>query len=173
MAEDTQNQDDLQQKIEEAQKEADAKEASTGSGEPNVEELKNALARAMADLANYKRRTEEERIKFVKYANAELLRQIMPVVDNFDRSTQHLPAELKENIWAKGVVQIHDQLLKALEQLGVKKMKTVGEKLNPNLHDAVMQGSGEKDMIIEEFEPGYTLGGEVIKPAKVKVGNGE
>ena len=80
---------------------------------------------------------------------------------------------MKGDDWAKGVIQIHDEFLKKLKDSGVEKMKTVGEKLDPNKHEALMSGPGEKDIITEEFEPGYLYHGETLKAAKVKVGNGE
>lgn len=137
-----------------------------------IEELTNQLARALADLQNYRRRNEEEKAGFVKFANAELLKVIIPILDNLDRSVTHLPAELKDNDWTKGMLHIHEDLLKTFEKIGLKKIKTVGEKLDPKKHEALLAGPGEKDVITEEFEPGYSLMDEVIKPARVKVGDG-
>lgn len=142
------------------------------ANEAKIEELTNALARAMADLQNYKRRTEEDQGKFVKFANAELLKILLPIIDNFDRSASHMPEDLKKNDWAKGILQIHDEFLKTLEKIGVKRIKTVGEKLDPKLHEGLIAGPGKKDVVLEELEPGYTLNGDVIKVAKVKVGDG-
>lgn len=172
--------DDIQEKTEEVkdkeensqQQQSNDKDAENLSAGRQVEELTNTLARAMADLQNYKRRTEEDKSKFVKFANAEMLKILLPIIDNFNRSINHLPESLKDDEWAKGIVQIHDEFIKTLEKIGVKKIKTVGEKLNPNLHEGLIAGEGEKDIIIEEFEPGYTLNGDVIKVAKVKVGDG-
>jgi len=141
--------------------------------ENKVEELTNALARSMADLQNYKRRVQEDRIKLIKFANTDLLQKLIPIMDHFDRSAKHLPEELKENDWVKGVIQVHDELLKTLENVGIKKIKTIGEIFNPNLHEALMQGEGEKDIITEEFEAGYIYNEETLKAAKVKVGNGK
>ncbi len=137
-----------------------------------IEELTNALARAMADLANFKRRTEEERGRFVKAANRDFISSLLPIVDNFHRSWSHLPQELKENEWIKGVLQIHDGLEKTLTLWGVKRMETNGQKLDPKRHQVIMAGPGEKDVITEEFEPGYWLGEDVLKPATVKIGDG-
>ncbi len=137
-----------------------------------IEELTHALARAMADLQNFKRRNEEERAGLFKYANIELLKSLLPFIDNLDRSIFHLPEDLKENQWTKGVIHIHADLLKTLETLGIQKIKTVGEKLDPLKHEGLMSGPGEKDIIIEEFEPGYIMGDTVIKVARVKVGDG-
>lgn len=135
-------------------------------------ELTNQLARAMADLQNFKRRSEEEKASFVKFANAELLKTILPILDNLDRSVTHLPEELQDNEWAKGMLHIHDDLIKTFEKLGIEKIKTVGERLDPTKHEAMLTGPGEQDVILEEFEPGYTLLDDVIKVAKVKVGDG-
>jgi len=167
--------DELQKKVEEAKAEdqkANDEQQMTNDKDDKIEELTNALARAMADLQNYKRRTEEDQAKFVKFANAELLKVLLPIIDNFDRSAEHLPEDLKKNDWAKGVVQIHDDFLKTLEKVGVKKIKTTGEKLDPKLHEGLIAGPGKKDVILEELEPGYTLNDQVIKVAKVKVGDG-
>jgi len=171
--------DDLDDKIKAAQAADQAQQATQAQTQNDqdekdakIEELQNQLARCMADLQNFRRRSEEEKASFVKWANAEMLKNILPILDNLDRSVTHLPADLKENEWTKGMLQIHNDLLKTFEKLGVKKIKTVSEKLNPKMHEALMAGPGEKDMITEEFEPGYTLGDEVIKVAKVKVGDG-
>lgn len=137
-----------------------------------IEELTQALARSMADLQNFKRRSDEEKVSFLKYAHAELLKNLLPFVDNLDRSVSHLPEELRENQWAKGVVHMHADLMKTLTSMGIEKIKTVGEKLNPNWHEGLMSGPGEKDVIVEEFEPGYKLGDTIIKVARVKVGDG-
>ena len=162
--------DDLNEKIkqEDQQKTQDEKDAK----DARIEELQSQLARCLADLQNFKRRSEEEKASFVKWANTEMLKSILPILDNLDRSVTHLPAELKDNEWTKGMLHIHSELLRTFEKLGIKKIKTVGEKLNPKSHEALMTGPGEKDVVTEEFEPGYTLGEEVIKVARVKVGDG-
>lgn len=141
-------------------------------GTKKVDELTNALARCMADLQNYRRRSEEDKGRFVKFANAELLKVLLPALENLDRSCRHLPEELKENAWAKGVLHTQSDLTKALALLGVTKIETVGKKLDLKFHEALIQGPGEKDVITEELDPGYLVNGEVLKAAKVKVGDG-
>ena len=164
--------DDLKEKDDKMMDEQNKKDSKEDEMQAKIDELTEALARTMADLQNYKRRAEEDRINFVKFANAEILKQLIPTLDNFDRCVSHLPNDLNKNNWAKGVVQIHDNLFDTLEKIGVRKIKTVGEKLDPNLHEGLMTGPGKQDIITEEFEPGYTLNNEVIKPAKVKIGDG-
>jgi molecular chaperone GrpE len=173
MTDDTKKDDELKDKVtDEAQNPPISETEVLEQKEDQVAELTNALARAMADLQNFKRRTEEDQSKFVRFASSEMLRMILPVVDNLNRSKSHMPEDLKENEWAKGVIHAHDDLLKNLEKMGVKKMEVVGKKLDPKFHDGVMMGTGERDMVVEELEPGYTLNGEVLKVAKVKVGDG-
>ena len=167
--------DELTAKIAEAEK-ADAEQSASDdkkdTSQKKIEELTAQLQICMADHLNYKRRAEEDKIRFVKFANAELLKIIIPIVDNFDRACQHLPENLKEDVWAKGVVHTHDDLMKALEKIGVKKIETVGKKLDTTKHEALLAGPGEKDIIIEELDPGYSYNDETIKAAKVKVGTG-
>jgi len=151
---------------------AKATEAQLNENNKRIEELTNHLARCMADLQNYRRRSEEDKGRFVKFANAEMLKVLLPAFENLDRSCKHLPDNLKEDSWAKGVLHTQADLWKALEKLGVKKIETVGKKLDLKLHEALIAGPGEKDVILEELDPGYTINGETLKAAKVKVGDG-
>jgi molecular chaperone GrpE len=177
---DNKKDDDLLKKVEELKKnEEEVREANSEDDhqkeeekDMKIEELTNALSRCMADLQNMKRRTEEDRLKFAKYANAEMLKILIPIFDNLSRSVDHQPQELKDNEWAKGISHVYDDLLKTLDKIGVKKIKTVGQSFDHEFHEALMSGPGEKDIVLEEFEPGYTLQGETIKAAKVKVGDG-
>lgn len=175
--------DELQQKVEEAEGEdtnprkndqgqQQQEEQQKSDSDKQIEELKGQLARCMADMQNFKRRAEEDKMRFVKFANAELLKEILPIIDNFDRGCQQIPEHLKDDAWTKGVVHTHDDLMKALEKIGVKRMVTVGQILDPTKHEAVLSGFGKKDEIIEELEPGYVYNEETLKPAKVKVGDG-
>ncbi|QQR83222.1 nucleotide exchange factor GrpE [Candidatus Peregrinibacteria bacterium] len=175
--EDSSPNDDLAAKVSAAQQQDDAHNQAAAAGNDSKDEqaqqiadLKEALTRTAADFQNFKRRAEEDKMRFVKFANADLLQKLLPILDNFDRSCQHLPENLKEDSWAKGVIHTHDELMKTLDLIGVKRMETVGQKLNPNLHEAVMQGEGEPDIILEEFEPGYLYNDTLVKVAKVKVG---
>jgi len=106
------------------------------------------------------------------YANTELLRAVFPVIDNLKRAFDHLPADIQDHEWVKGISSIEKQLLETLTSLGLEPIKTIGEKFNPELHEAVMQGPGEKDQITQEFEKGFSFKGRALKPAKVKVGDG-
>lgn len=137
-----------------------------------IEELTEAAKRSMADLQNYKKRAEEERREFAKFASANVFMEILPVFDSFERAQEHLPEDLKENDWAKGIQGIIKQFEQIMEKFQIKKMKTVGEKFDPNKHEALAQGPGEKDIIINELETGYEMDGHTLRAAKVRVGDG-
>lgn len=140
--------------------------------EAKVEELTDTAKRSMAELQNAKRRMEEEKDTFAKFACANVFMQILPVFDSFERAKQNMPEDIKDNDWAKGIESIVKQFEAIMEQFKISKMKTVGEKFDPNLHEAVASGPGEKDIITEEFEGGYMIEDSALKPAKVKVGDG-
>ncbi|MDD4352518.1 MAG: nucleotide exchange factor GrpE [Candidatus Gracilibacteria bacterium] len=137
-----------------------------------LEQTKAALARSQADFINYKRRNEEERADFASYAAAKVLEEVIAVFDNFKRAAAALPQDLQVNDWAKGIVVIEKHFEDTLNKLGVQKMRSLGESYNPELHEAVMRGEGKQDEILEELEAGYKLNGKVLRPAKVKVGDG-
>src|SRR3989339_817440 len=109
--------------------------------------------RSAADLQNFRRRVDEEREGLKIFANVELIKSLFPTVEN-----------LKDDEWVKGIQAIEKQLIDTLTSLGLEEIKTVGEKFNPNLHEAVMQGSGEKDIIIQEFAKRFI--GRIYKEVK-------
>lgn len=171
---------DLKKKLEEAKAQAanrDAKDhAAQDAALDGSDQLKKDLAemtelakRTMADLQNLRRRNEEERGTLVKMANLNLIAQILPIVDNLDRAITHSPGDE----WAKGIEMSLGQLHNVLENFGVKRMECVGQPFNPDLHEALTQGPGPANTVVEELEKGYLLGDRVIRHAKVKVGDGD
>ncbi len=125
--------------------------------------------RTMADLHNLKRRQEDERRLIITMANVDLIRSLLPIVDNLDRAKKHVPQGAET--WFQGIEMCINQLHKVLEDTGVKSIEAVGKTFDPNFHEAIMQGPGQKDMIIEELEKGYMIGDRVIRHTKVKIGN--
>ncbi|HEY5806215.1 MAG TPA: nucleotide exchange factor GrpE [Candidatus Saccharimonadales bacterium] len=136
-----------------------------------IDELTEALQRERADATNLRRRYEEQIASLQTLAKASVVRDLLPVIDNFERALKHAPADLSENDYIKGIQGIVKQFEKVLEQLGVKKIKTVGEPFNPHLHEAVSmeEGDGDQEIVSEELQPGYTLGEEVLRHAMVRV----
>ena len=136
-----------------------------------LSELTRALQLERADAVNLRRRHEEELAKLRLVAKANVVRDLLPVIDNFDRALHHIPKNLAHDPFIKGVEGIVKQFEKTLLNLGVQKIKTVGEHFNPVYHEAISleEGNGTEPVISEELQPGYTLNGEVIRHAVVKV----
>ncbi|HEU0169247.1 MAG TPA: nucleotide exchange factor GrpE [Chloroflexota bacterium] len=128
--------------------------------------------RAAADFANYKRRAEQERTEMAKLFNESLMKALLPVLDNFERALGSMPEELKGNSWAEGVSLTEKALRAALEREGLCTIEALGQKFDPNLHEAVahdVSDEHDEDSVIEEFQKGYKLGDRVIRPSMVKV----
>ena len=144
-----------------------------------IAELTEALKRERADAENVRRRAEDERASSANFYKAMILRELLPAIDNLERALKHVPKELAGNNYVKGVQGVAKKFDKALEQLGLERIKTVGEHFDPRLHEAISiedkggthsTSSGrEVEVVCEELQPGYKLGDEIIRHAMVKV----
>jgi molecular chaperone GrpE len=136
-----------------------------------VAELTQALQLERADAVNLRRRHEEEIASLRNRVKAGIIHDLLPVIDNFERALKHVPKELKGNDYIKGVRAIVKQFEKTLADMGVARIKTVGEHFNPHLHEAVSleEGDGDREIITEELQAGYRLGDDVIRHAMVRV----
>lgn len=149
-------------------------EGDLGNANQKIQEMTEAAKRALADLQNYRKKAEEEKAAFVQFANIALILELLPVLDNFNRAFAQVPEEVQKTDWFKGALQIEQQLVGIMRKQGVSEMPSqVGKPVDAKFHDALAVGPGAKDIVIEEFEKGYMLGEKVIRPAKVKVGDGK
>lgn len=136
-----------------------------------IGELTEALQRERADATNLRRRHDEQLGSLQSMAKASVVRDLLPVIDNFERALKHVPTDLSDNDYVKGIQGIIKQFEQTLEKLGVQKIKTVGEVFNPHLHEAVSmeEGDGDQEIVSEELQPGYQMGEEILRPAMVRV----
>ena len=136
-----------------------------------IGELTQALQRERADAENLRRRSQEEKARLGEFYKAMVIQELLPALDNLDRAFKHTPKELKDSDYVKGVQGVLKQFEQSFAQLGVKRIKTVGEIFDPRLHEAVQmeEGDGTVEVVCEELQPGYLLGDEVIRHAMVKV----
>jgi molecular chaperone GrpE len=137
--------------------------------DPN-EELMNNWKRAAADLENYKKRSEQERKELVEFSKEITVMKLIPSLESLEQVLTYAPEDPKYQEWLKGLKVTIMQLEKTMEELGVVKIKTVGEPFDHNRHEAVEEIEGVEGRIIKELQPGFTLNGKVIIPAKVAVG---
>lgn len=136
-----------------------------------VGELTEALQRERADAMNIRRRHEVEIASLRTRLKATVVSELLPVIDNFERALKHVPDDLKDNDYIKGVQGVVKQFEKTLADMGVERIKTVGEPFNPELHEAVSmeEGEGDQEVVSEELQAGYKLGDEVLRHAMVRV----
>lgn len=136
------------------------------------EEYLNGWKRERADFLNYKK-DEMQRIgDLAKYANEEVILNIIPILDNIYLAELHLPEELKNHQWVKGFNHIKTQLADFLQKEGIEPIKTVGEKFDPNTMEAAeeIEAIGkDSNVVIEEVQKGYAMHGKIIRVARVKI----
>ena len=133
------------------------------------------LQRVQADFLNYKRRVEEERQEQERQNSARLLLNLLPVLDDFQRALEHVPANQRSESWLAGVELIQWKLQALLEAEGVSRIEAQGQPFDPALHEAlVSQGSDQhrEGEIVAVIREGYTLHGKVLRPAQVVVARG-
>lgn len=136
------------------------------------ETLKELAARAQADLQNAKERMEREKRDIRTYALESTIVKLLPTIDNFQRAFTHLPLELQENDWVKGVTAIEREFMTMLQEAGLKQIETVGTTVDTSKHEVLQAVNGAADTVLAEFSAGYMLHDKVLRPAKVQVGNG-
>lgn len=136
-------------------------------------QLNEALLRERADATNVRKRADEEKAKLASFYKAYVVKELLPVIDNFERALRAVPKDLEKNDYVKGVQGVVKQFEHTLAKIGVERIKTVGEHFDPNLHEAVTMepGDGKHEVISEELQSGYKLGDEVIRHAMVRVKN--
>jgi molecular chaperone GrpE len=136
-----------------------------------IQELTEALQRERADAMNIRRRHQEEVTGLRTRLKADVVAELLPVIDNFERALKHVPDDLKDNDYIKGVQGVVKQFEKTLADMGVERIKTVGEPFNPEFHEAVSmeEGDGDQEIVSDELQAGYKIGTDVIRHAMVRV----
>lgn len=138
----------------------------------NIENLEEKIKLTQAELINYRKRKDEETSNMLKYANMDLIVELLPVLDNFEIAL-NMKSEFKDfDKYTEGYKLLYNHLVDTLKKFGVEEIPALGLEFDPNLHEAVMIGSDEEkenDIILEVFNKGYMLKGRVIRASKVKV----
>ena len=138
-----------------------------------AEANKEKYTRLLADVDNMRVRNEKENAKMFDYGASATLEKLLPVIDNFERALDSVKEEEKTP-FEQGIEMIYKQLMTCLEELGVKPIEAVGQEFNPDLHNAVMHVDDETagdNIVVEEFQKGYTYKDFVVRHSMVKVAN--
>ena len=139
-----------------------------------IEELTDRLKRNMAEFDNYRKRTEKEKAAMYEVGARSVIEKLLPIVDNFERGLAAVPEGEEKSAFAEGMDKIYKQVLKMLEDMGVKPIEAVGQPFDPNFHNAVMHVEDEslgENVVAEEFQKGYLYRDNVVRHSMVKVAN--
>ena len=139
-----------------------------------IEELTDQLKRQMAEFDNFRKRTEKEKSAMFEVGARSIIEKMLPVIDNFERGLATVPEDAKGTPFAEGMDMIYKQLLKNLEEAGVKPIEAVGQPFDPNFHNAVMHVEDEnlgENVVAQEFQKGYMYRDTVIRHSMVQVAN--
>jgi molecular chaperone GrpE len=150
----------------------DKSEEKIAELEAQVKEWHDKFLRKAAEFENYKRRTENDQFNLINYAAESFIIKLLPVIDDFERSLQHIDDDNSTDAVKEGIKLVYEKLLKVLDEQGVKKMKVKGEPFNVDYHDALMQKKDDSvppHTVLEEIEKGYLYRDKVIRHAKVIV----
>jgi molecular chaperone GrpE len=140
--------------------------------ERQLAEQKDRMLRAMAEAENVRRRTQRDAEDRVRYANESLVRELLPILDNFDRALASARAVAGAESVLAGVELIQRELLRVLERAGVSRYSAIGQAFDPTRHEAIARVVSEDaapNTVVSEIAPGYMLHGRVLRPAMVAV----
>jgi molecular chaperone GrpE len=138
-----------------------------------LERVRAQYARAIADYQNLQRRSQQDRLDSSRQVLSTLVRNFLPVLDDLNRALDSVDADLAEHRWVDGVRLVRDKFRGVLESAGVSEIAAVGERFDPQVHEAVGHAPGAEGQVAHLVQAGYALGERVIRPAMVLVGNGE
>lgn len=150
----------------------DTVEAQLAAAQAEAAKNLDGWQRALADLANARKRFDKQSKMAYTNATAEVIGKLLPVIDDLDRAMVNVPEELVENSWFEGLSGIFRKLNNILEGIQVERIAAVGELFDPNCHEAIMQEDSdehESGCVIRELQAGYRIGERVIRPALVVV----
>ncbi len=141
--------------------------------EKKLAEITDRLQRTMAEFDNFRKRTEKEKAARYEIGARSVIEKILPILDNFERGLGGL-AEDQKNAFSEGMDKVYRQLVTTLEEMDVKPIEALGKAFNPDFHNAVMHVEDDsvgENVIVEEFQKGYTYKGSVVRYSMVKVAN--
>ena len=164
------------QKAEGTQRKKEEKEDQKKEPSPQekMDEMVGTLQRVQAEFENYRKRVEKEKEDLRKYACADVIKNLLPIIDNFELAIKHAEHESGSKDILEGIKLIFSQIATLLEGLEVKRIEALGKAFDPKLHEALMAdySDKEKNTIIEEFQAGYIIDERVLRHSKVKISKG-
>jgi molecular chaperone GrpE len=162
----------LEEEKKEKEKEIEELKKKLEEKEKEVKEHYERLLRVAADFDNYKKRATREKEEWTKFANEDLIKTILPFVDNLERAINHAEKVEDTGVLIEGVRLTIQQLLQALNKFGLSSFESLGKPFDPAMHEAILlvpTDQHEPNQVVEEFQKGYLLNDRLIRPATVSV----
>ncbi|MFZ0389547.1 MAG: nucleotide exchange factor GrpE [Calditrichia bacterium] len=164
-----------QEKIQLQDKAGEGVQEQLDQMQQKYDQLNEQFLRLRSEFANYKRRVEREQLEFSTYLKGELIKKLLPVIDDFDHMLEKsADAQNKESV-LEGAKMIYGKLNLILKEMGVQTIESLGEEFNPQIHEAMMiqptDDESQNNRVVSEFQKGYQLNEKLLRPSKVIVGN--
>ena len=162
----------MEEERKEKEKEIDELKKKLEEKEREVQEHHDRLLRLAADFENYKKRAAKEKEEWTKFANEDLIRAILPFIDNLERAVNHAQKLSDTGVLIEGVRLTLQQLLQTLNKFGLSTFESVGNPFDPTVHEAMLvveTDQHEPNQVVEEFQKGYLLNDRLLRPATVSV----
>jgi molecular chaperone GrpE len=147
-------------------------EAQVAAAQAEAEDYKDRWLRSQAEFANARKRMEKQRLDAYSNATANVMDKLLPIVDDFDRAMENLPAEIDGHSWLEGIQLVQRKLMATLDNFNVTPIEAIGKQFDPNLHEAITQEATdeyESGMVCRVLQTGYKIGDRVIRPSLVVV----
>jgi len=147
-------------------------EEQLAAAQAEAEDYKDRWLRSQAEFANARKRMEKQRLDTYTNATVNVMDKLLPIVDDFERAMESLPAEMSESSWLEGIQLVQRKLLATLENFNVTPIEAVGQPFDPNLHEAITQeptDEFESGVVCRVMQTGYKIGDRVIRPSLVVV----
>lgn len=147
-------------------------EEQLAAAQSEAADYKDRWLRGQAEFANARKRMEKERTELYSMATAEVIKKLLPVLDDFERAMTNIPEAIQENAWLEGIELVQRKLFTILENFNVTPIESVGQSFDPNHHEAIVQEPSENYQsgeICRELQKGYKIGDRVIRPSLVAV----
>ncbi len=165
--------EEVQEETKEKKKKCGRK-AKKDPRDEKIEELTDRVTRQMAEFDNFRKRTEKEKAAMYEVGVKSVVEKLLPIVDNFERGFSTVADDDKEDSFVKGMEMVYKQITTMFESMDVKPIEAVGQEFNPELHNAVMHVEDDnvgENIVVEEFQKGYTYRDTVVRYSMVKVAN--
>ncbi len=162
----------LEEERQEKEKEIEELKKKLEEKEKEIKEHHDRLLRLAADFENYKKRTAKDKDEWTKFANEDLLKAVLPFVDNLERAVSHAEKVSDTGVLIEGVRLTIQQLLQTLKKFGLSTFESVGKPFDPTVHEAMLVVETDKhepNQVVEEFQKGYLLNDRLLRPATVSV----